>query len=315
MCYAEHHLKRLLAFSTICHAGLMLSILAVQGTVAIGGFLTYVLGHAFIKASLFFCAGMVLHRLRSMSEQLLWQRKRVLRWTGVLWFLGGLGLAGVPPFGTWLGEAIADSAAKQTGVHGLTALFIFGEALTAAAVFRVGFHVFAGIGSAPLTDEAATVDELPETGPENRIIHGYHFLPPVLCLITAAALFLWPRFEPWMADAAARFSNQPGYWHTVYTGQTVFTSATPLPDGNLVSAADRWSAALHGLLATLIALGLALTSVYRHKLPRRLRLGPYLETGLQPLRALQSGHPGDYVVWLTTGVAIFGSVVMLFLRR
>ncbi len=88
---------------------------SVGGTVAMGGFLTYLLAHAFIKASLFFCADITLHRLRSMSEQLLWQRKRVLRWTGVLWFAGGLGLAGLPPFGTWLGEAMAAAAAKQTG--------------------------------------------------------------------------------------------------------------------------------------------------------------------------------------------------------
>src|SRR5579875_3753675 len=127
MCYAEHHLKRLLAFSTICHAGLMLAMLAVGGATADGAFFTYVIGHAFIKASLFFCAGIVLHRLRSMSEQLLWQRRRVLKWTGALWFLGGLGLAGVPPFGTWLGEAIADSAATQVHLHGLSLLFIFGE--------------------------------------------------------------------------------------------------------------------------------------------------------------------------------------------
>ena len=31
MCYAEHHLRRVLAFSTICHAGLMLAALAVGG--------------------------------------------------------------------------------------------------------------------------------------------------------------------------------------------------------------------------------------------------------------------------------------------
>ena len=31
MCYAEHHLKRLLAFSTVCHAGLMLLAFSVQG--------------------------------------------------------------------------------------------------------------------------------------------------------------------------------------------------------------------------------------------------------------------------------------------
>ncbi len=316
MCYAEHHLKRLLAFSTICHAGLMLAMLAVQGTSADAAFFTYVIGHAFVKASLFFCAGIVLHRLRSMSEQLLWKRRRVLKWTGVLWFVGALGLAGVPPFGTWMAEAIADGAAKQANLHGLTLLFLFGETLTAAAVFRVGLHVFAGLGSAPLTDEAATVDELPETKDEDHNVKPYHFLPPLFCLLVAVALFAWPHFLPWMTEAAARLSNQPGYWHTLYTGQTVSVPSTPLPQaGSVVGREDRFAAGLHGLIATLLALGLALTSVYRDRIAKALRLGPYLETGMQPLRALQSGHPGDYVVWLTTGASAFGLLVMFFLRR
>lgn len=315
MCYAEHHLKRLLAFSTICHAGLMLAILAVQGTVATAGFFTYILGHAFVKASLFFCAGIVLGRMRSVNEQLLWQRKRVLRWTGVLWFLGGLGLAGVPPFGTWLGEAIADTAAKGVGLHGLTLLFIFGEAMTAAAVFRTGLHIFVGLGSAPLTDPAAAVDELPETSEENRTVQAYRFLMPVLCLGAAVALFMTPRLLPWMTDAAVRFANQPGYWHTVYTGATVHVAPTPLADGGLLTADARMDAAWHGLIATLLALALALSSVYRHKLPKRVRLGSFLEGPLRPLRALQSGHPGDYVLWLTVGCASFGLLAMMLLRR
>lgn len=28
---------------------------------------------------------------------------------------------------------------------------------------------------------------------------------------------------------------------------------------------------------------------------------------MQPVRDLQSGHPGDYVAWLTFGVAVFGA--------
>ncbi|MGI4827982.1 MAG: complex I subunit 5 family protein [Janthinobacterium lividum] len=314
MCYAEHHLKRLLAFSTISHSGLMLAVIAMQGSVATAGFFTYVLAHAFIKGALFFCAGIVLHRLRSMSEQLLWQRKRVLRWTGVLWFLGGLGLAGVPPFGTWLGEAFASSAADHAGVHGMAALFIFGETLTAAAVFRVGLHIFAGIGSAPLTDPAATVDELPETKEENRIVQPYHFIPPASCLVVAMLLFLLPHFTPWMADASARFANQTGYWHTVYTGQTV-VGAPDLPSGAaLATGSNLRDSVLHGFIATSLAMLLALSSVYRHKLPKKIRLGSYLESGLQPLRALQSGHPGDYVLWLTVGVASFGLLTTLLLR-
>ncbi len=315
MCYAEHHLKRLLAFSTVCHAGLMLAAFAVGGTVATAAFFTYLLAHAFVKASLFFSAGIVLHRLRSVSEQLLWQRRRVLRWTGLLWFLGGLGLAGAPPFGTWRGAALAESAASLAHLHGLTALFLFGETLTAAAVFRVGLHVFAGVGSAPLTDPAASVDELPETKEENRTVQPFQFLMPLLCLTLAVGLFLSPHFLPWLTDAAVRFSNQPGYLHTLYTGQTVRSPQLPLPPGGrLLTSHDTRAAALHGLLATTLAFALAFTSIYRHRIPKRLRLGSTLEGPLFLLRGLQSGHPGDYVLWLTVGVATFGLLTTLLLR-
>src|ERR1700761_2797000 len=51
MCFAQHHLKRLLAFSTICHAGLMLVIFAIQGPLAIAAMLVYLVAHAFVKRS------------------------------------------------------------------------------------------------------------------------------------------------------------------------------------------------------------------------------------------------------------------------
>src|ERR1700748_1735486 len=104
MCYAEHHLKRLLAFSTVCHAGLMLVIFAIQGPLAIAAMLVYLVAHAFVKSSLFFVSGIMLHRLRSMSELGLFGRGCSLRWTAALWFLGGVGLGAGPCFSTMLGD-------------------------------------------------------------------------------------------------------------------------------------------------------------------------------------------------------------------
>lgn len=49
MCYAEHHLKRLLAFSTISHAGLMLAGVALLSAKGLAGFLLYALSHGVIK--------------------------------------------------------------------------------------------------------------------------------------------------------------------------------------------------------------------------------------------------------------------------
>src|SRR5579871_2886828 len=69
MCFAEHHLKRLLAFSTIAHAGLMLAGFALLTPKALAGFVVYALSHGFIKGGLFLCAGIVLHRLRSEERR------------------------------------------------------------------------------------------------------------------------------------------------------------------------------------------------------------------------------------------------------
>lgn len=52
----------------------------------------------------------------------------------------------------------------------------------------------------------------------------------------------------------------------------------------------------------------------RRHTQRSLRGGDFLEHGFRPLRQMQSGHPGDYVLWITIGLAIFGSATMLFMR-
>lgn len=113
MCFAEHHLKRLLAFSTIAHAGLMLAGFALLTPKALAGFVVYALSHGFIKGGLFLCAGIVLHRLQRIGEDHLHGRGQGMWFTTALFILGAWGLAGVAPFGTLLGESMISDAAKQ----------------------------------------------------------------------------------------------------------------------------------------------------------------------------------------------------------
>jgi multicomponent Na+:H+ antiporter subunit D len=308
MCYAEHHLKRLLAFSTICHAGLMLVMFALQGPLAIAAMLIYLVAHAFIKSSLFFVSGILLHRLRSVSEQTLFAKGRELRWTGTLWFLGGIGLAAAPGFSNMLAEAGMSRAAQQAGVHGLSWLFMFAGVFTAAAVFRVGMHTFAGWGEFPITDRSAIVGELPETKDEHQVIFWYHFVPPLLCIVFAVSLTFVPLWPNAIGEAAAHLYDQSAYVNTVYTGHS--TPLAPPP-----SWRDEVSgAAFRGTAAVLLAFALACSSVFRRQLARYLRIGAFLEGPLVLLRSVQSGHSGDYVLWVTVGVAAFGSAVLYLLR-
>jgi multicomponent Na+:H+ antiporter subunit D len=307
MCYAEHHLKRMLAFSTICHAGLMLLAFAIQGPVAVAAMLTYLLAHAFVKSGLFFTAGVILHRLRSISEKALYGAGKGLWVVATLWFLGGAGLSGAPAFGTMLAEAGVSHAEKDAGLHGVALLFIFGGLMTGGAVFRIGMHTFFGWGAEPKTDPAAEVGELPETAEANREILWYHYLPPMFCMAAALALPFLPGWMAVLRNAAAELVNQPAYLHTVYTGQTV---ALVLPSWKRAIP----EACLHGTIAIVLAAALACGSVFRRKLTKSLRVGDFLEGPMRPWREAQSGHPGDYVMWITVGLAAFGSAAVFLLR-
>jgi multicomponent Na+:H+ antiporter subunit D len=308
MCYAEHHLKRLLAFSTICHMGLMVTAFALQSPLAIAAVFVYMLAHAFIKSSLFFVSGIILHRLRSISESAIFGKGKELRWTAGLWFLGGLGLAGAPGFSTMLGEAAVSGAAKESGIRGLSLVFLFAGVMTSAAVFRVGMHTFLGWGAGPISDRAAQVDELPETKAENKIIFWYHFVPPALCIAIAIAVTFISGWQEEVRQAAGQLHNQVAYWHTVYTGQT---PQLPAPNS---WRTELPGAMLRGTLAAILAVLLSCTSVFRNSISRHLRLGAFLEGPLTTLRAFQSGHPGDYAVFVTVGLCIFGTAAMFLLR-
>ncbi len=307
MCYAQHHLKRLLAFSTISHAGLMLIAIAINTPLAIGGFLVYLLAHALVKSGLFFTSGILLHRLRTVSEPMLFGRGKMLHFTAGLWFLGALGLAGCPPFSTMLGESLTSAAAESLGMKLPSYLFLIGGALTAAAVFRVGMHTFLGWGTQPVTDHSAIVDELPEDREDNRHVFWFHFTPPAICILAAAGIAFVPHLVPEFLRAANLLHDQAGYIHTVFTGATAAETAIPAPTSHL-------AAELRGLAASGLGLLLALTSVFRVQLTRWLRIGAFMEGPLDPLRKLQSGHPGDYVLWLTVGVATIGASFLLLLR-
>ncbi|MBV9609006.1 MAG: NADH-quinone oxidoreductase subunit D, partial [Acidobacteria bacterium] len=103
MCFAQRHIKRLLAYSTISHMGLMLIGFALLKPDALAGVALYVVGHGLVKSGLFIVAGILLHRLASVDELQLHGRASHLHGTALLWLFAGFGLAGLFPFTTFVG--------------------------------------------------------------------------------------------------------------------------------------------------------------------------------------------------------------------
>ncbi|MFP5226350.1 MAG: complex I subunit 5 family protein [Acidobacteriota bacterium] len=305
MCYAEHHVKRMLAFSTICHAGIMLTALGLGTPLAFAAMMVYLTAHAFIKGGLFLTSGILLHRLRAIGERSLFGKGREMRWTAALWFLGALGLAAGPPFLLMAGEGGIEKAADGVGFGWVSWICLLGGAMTAAAVLRVGIHTFLGWGTQPITDRSAQIGELPETAAEDRRVFWFQFVPAALCMAIPIALAFLPGWLAPLRDACAGFTRQVVMIHLTYTGSA---------PGAVLPAWKPEEGALHGLLAIAFAALLACTSVFRGRIARSLRIGAMLESRLRVLRAMQSGHPGDYVLWLTVGLATWGSVALVLLR-
>ncbi|MFE9370311.1 complex I subunit 5 family protein [Streptomyces sp. NPDC006711] len=276
MCWQQRHIKRLLAYSTVAHTGLFLAGVGLLKPEATVGVALYVLGHAGVKAALFACTGILLDRYGSVDEHELHGRARELRVVAVLYAVGALALAGLPPFGTGLGKSITEKA----GGAGFTVLFVAVSALTGGAVLRVTARVFLGLGPRPLGDpgyETGGGGEEPETRGRIVLVPATMVAVPAVLLAGALAAGL----VPGVASAVGR-SFDAGAPHTPH-----------------------WSlpGVLLGLASAVLALGLAGAAV---RGPARREPSPWTA----PLRRLHSGHIGDYVAWLLVGTALLGGLAL-----
>jgi multicomponent Na+:H+ antiporter subunit D len=317
MCFLQHHLARLLAFATVSHIGMILAGAALLAPDGSGGAFVYLVADGLVKASLFVCVGIVQHRLATVDELELRGQGRDLPWTFGLLVAGALGLAGVPPFGTFVGKVLMEDAATGTGHPWLPWLFVTASGLTAGAVLRAALRLFAGWGPVPEPGErdptaAAEGAEREREMTQPRPRTPAAMLAPAFGLLgIALAMGLLPGLPARAEAAAARFHDRAGYVAAVLGG----AAAGRIPPG--VHEPVHLGAALaFTVLTVAVALGLALGALFRG----RSRSGPEaaVERAWGPvvsvLRGLHSGQVGDSITWLTVGTAGLGALLALVLR-
>jgi len=313
-CFRERHIKRMLAFSTISHAGIFLTGIALLTPLGLTGTATYVAGHGLVKAALFLCTGIVLHRLGSVNETWLHGRGRHLRVTGVVFTLAAFGLADLPPFATFLGKGYIDDSAWAHGLPWVMGVFIACAILTGGAVFRVAGGVFYGLGDAPSEDaEMAEMasEETSETGSDKQRTPLTMIIPPALLVACAAVIGLITQLGRAVQAAAIRFEDQAGYNATVLAGAHI---AHPVAIAASESTGITVTDVLTGTGSAAGALVLACLALYWRRLPL-LRRGYEPGAGLTaPIQRFQSGVVNDYVTWIVLGLACLGGVLALVVR-
>jgi multicomponent Na+:H+ antiporter subunit D len=295
MCFLQSHLKRLLAYSTISHAGAMLVGIAVLNTKSLAGVAMLVLSHGLIKGSLFLCAGIVLVDLGGVDELRLRGKGRAIPIVGVLFAAGGIGLIGLPYIGSYLGHAQIDEGATLNHIEWVQPLLAIASGISAGAILRAAGRVFVGWGAA---DDALLTRQAEEDPPEN--VARVPLLAGVAAVMLAAGLVISvvPGLGQRAEYGAERFRDRAAYADRVLHGQPM--RQTPrLP---FVVQPTSGASIGYGLGAGALALAVAALGLWRRRV---------IDTVPRPvvaLKALHSGVIGDYVMWVVLGTAVIGGV-------
>ncbi len=309
LCFAQRNFKRLLAFSTISHMGIILLGVAQLTALGLAGAFIYGIGHAFAKGALFLAAGILLHRKRSVDEIDLAASARRMRWTGALVIAGAAALAGVPPFGTFRGAFMMSDSGEAIGYGWMQWVVFAAAAITSAAIFRFAGRVFLGMGPAA-EEPAAAGPNLPEkpdtTGGHSHVPVGMAI--PAFVLIAIAALAgVWPSFNRSTAAEALRFIDRAGYAAHVLGGAPF--PLPPAPPSHFPG-----SEIVKGFAIAALAIFIAWATLCSGRARRMFGESAFVARPLRFLRGLHSGLLPDYVTWIVAGAAVLSASAWAWLR-
>ena len=279
MAWHQRHLKRLLAFSTISHIGIMVTGVAALSGTGFAGLFAYLLGHGLVKGALFMLVGILLATKASVDELALRGLGGDIWPAGVATAVAALLLGGAPLGLLHAGADLTDAAA---GTPWVRAALLIGTALTGAAVLRFAGRIYLGLGPDPGEEAQAPSDEEQEKADR----------PLWLMLAPAAALLAVDVAVP--ADVARDLAARlvPQFIHRA--------EAVTLPSPDAWGLAEPWVALL-GVVA------LAGTALFRDRLPGAVpaAVDRWIGPPIAAMDRLHSGVVNDYVVWIAVGVALF----------
>ncbi|HCI79670.1 MAG TPA: hydrogenase 4 subunit F, partial [Ktedonobacter sp.] len=122
--FHQRDYKRMLAYSSVEHMGIIALGVAFGGALGFYGALLQILNHAITKSLMFFASGQVLLKYETKSINRVSGIMKLMPVTGTLLLIGGLALTGSPPFGVFISELSILSAGFRQG-YALVAIATF----------------------------------------------------------------------------------------------------------------------------------------------------------------------------------------------
>jgi len=185
---ATRNFKRLLAYASINHAGVIAIGLGL-GASASYGLLLYVLSNAFIKAILFLTAGKIETLYGTKDTKSIAGLIKDLPYSGLFLMVGTFALLGFPPFGSFLGELLILSALVTSGQMFVFATFCM---LITVSFVATGRTIFPMIWGEP---------KQARTWPRQRVAGALHKLI-FLVLLLVLGIYIPPQLNALMIQVA-----------------------------------------------------------------------------------------------------------------
>jgi multicomponent Na+:H+ antiporter subunit D len=291
-CLRQRHFKRLLAFSTVSHGGILLIGLALTSPVSLGGVLAYFIGHGLVKGALFMIAGILLAGAGGIDELWLRGRGRPLWPAGIAMAAAGVLLAGAP-FGLMdVGSRLIGTAAAARGEDWILIAMVLGGACTGGAVLRGAGRIFLGLGQQAGEEARGPSDEESEK-PDRPL---WLMMLPVAVLLCIAIGGAVPRTDGIAMRAAVRFLAWDAVASVGPAGPPAVV-AVPPPAHPFVP----WLSLGLALLIAAYDLGRARLPSSWRRAGERVLAGPVFTA----IDRTHDGVIGDYVVWILIGLTLF----------
>jgi len=111
----QHDLKRLLAYSSVEHMGIVILGIGIGTPLAIYGALLHVINHAIAKSALFYMAGVITQEYQTKHIARIRGLVSTMPFVGTLFIIAILAITGTPPFGIFISKFIIIGAAFSSG--------------------------------------------------------------------------------------------------------------------------------------------------------------------------------------------------------
>ncbi len=120
----QRNLKRLMAYSSVEHMGIIAVGLGLGGPLGFFGALLHVFNHSVAKSLLFFSAGNVRHNFGTLRMEGISGMARTLPQTSAALVIGSVAIVGLPPFGLFISEFAILTEAFAQAHYLVAALFL-----------------------------------------------------------------------------------------------------------------------------------------------------------------------------------------------